>query len=75
MNNGLFVQLVADWGEDLAVPGETYSFAQLGVAQVVGDYHSLVSHGRQVIRVHLGPDAVAGIRRLTDEIGDERGRR
>jgi len=74
-NNGLFVQLVADWGEDLAVPGETYTFAQLAAAQVVGDYHSLVSHGRRVIRVHLGPDAVAGIRRLTDELGDERGRR
>jgi len=75
MNNGLFVQLVADWGEDLAVPGETYSFAQLAAAQVVGDYHSLVSHGRRVIRVHLGSDAVAGIRRLTDEIREERGQR
>jgi glucose-6-phosphate isomerase/transaldolase/glucose-6-phosphate isomerase len=72
-NNGLFVQLVADWGKDLAVPGETYTFGQLAAAQVVGDYNSLVNHQRRVIRVHLGQDAVAGIRQLTDAISVKRG--
>ncbi|MBI5828936.1 MAG: bifunctional transaldolase/phosoglucose isomerase, partial [Chloroflexi bacterium] len=32
-NNGLFVQLVADWGEDLAVPGEAHTFGKLAASQ------------------------------------------
>nr|MBI2903892.1 bifunctional transaldolase/phosoglucose isomerase [Chloroflexota bacterium] len=78
-NNGLFVQLVADWGEDLAVPGEPYTFAGLAASQVVGDYASLDNHGRRVIRIHLGHTAAAGIGRLAVEISRQgspkRGRR
>lgn len=64
-NTGLFVQLTADWGADLPVPGEPYSFGQLAAAQCVGDYQALIAHGRRVVRVHLGRSAVRGIRALT----------
>ncbi len=67
-NNGLFVQLVADWGEDVPVPGEPYTFAGLAAAQVVGDYQSLLNHQRRVIRIHLGKQVAAGVRRLVAQI-------
>lgn len=68
-NSGLFIQLVADWGEDVAVPGENYTFAGLAAAQALGDYASLVSHGRRVVRIHLGDEAAKGIDHLTQTIG------
>lgn len=67
-NTGLFVQLAADWGEDVPVPGETYTFAGLAAAQVAGDYTSLLNHGRRVLRINLGGQPVAGIRKLAQEL-------
>lgn len=67
-NNGLFVQLVADWGEDLPIPGEPYSFGGLASAQVAGDYTALVRHGRRVVRLHLGREPIAELRRLTSAV-------
>lgn len=62
-NSGLFLQLIADDQQDLAIPGATYSFGVLKQAQAVGDFQALQQHGRRVIRLHLGPDPV---RRLED---------
>jgi glucose-6-phosphate isomerase len=67
-NSGLFVQLTADWGEDVLVPGEKYTFAGLAAAQVTGDYQSLVNHGRRVVRIHLGDNVADGLRRLITEV-------
>jgi hypothetical protein len=67
-NNGLFVQLVADWGEDVPVPNTNYSFAGLAAAQAVGDYQSLVNHGRRVVRIHLGANPLKAIRQLALEM-------
>jgi glucose-6-phosphate isomerase/transaldolase/glucose-6-phosphate isomerase len=67
-NNGLFVQLVADWGEDVPVPNTNYSFAGLAAAQAVGDYQSLVNHGRRVVRINLGANPLKAIRQLALEM-------
>jgi hypothetical protein len=69
-NNGVFVQLTADvaMGADLPVPGERYSFAVLRDAQALGDLQVLRRRGRRAIRVHLGSDVDAGLRRLLDII-------
>ena len=69
-NSGLFIQLTAAWGDDTAVPGESYSFAGLAAAQAAGDYASLLNHGRRVVRINLGPQAAAGIRQLTAHMTD-----
>ena len=69
-NNGLFVQLTAAWGDDVTVPGELYSFAGLAAAQAAGDYASLLNHGRRVVRINLGSQVAAGIRRLTSHMTD-----
>ena len=63
-DSGLFVQMTADWGTDLPVPGEAYTFAGLAASQAAGDYKSLQTHQRRAIRIHLGQRAAASIRKL-----------
>ena len=67
-NTGLFLQLTADDAEDLDVPGRPYSFGVLKQAQAQGDLDALRSHGRRVIRIHLGEDIVAGLEALRTAI-------
>ena len=59
---GIFVQFVSDGGPDLPVPGQSYSFARLKHAQSLADLQALRARGRRVLRVDVGPDAVAGLR-------------
>ena len=54
-NNGVFIIVTADAREDLAIPGEPYSFGVLEMAQAVGDFQSLDRTGRRALHVHL-PD-------------------
>jgi RpiB/LacA/LacB family sugar-phosphate isomerase len=61
---GVFVQLVADVGSDLPVPGEPFTFGVLRDAQGLGDFQVLEKHGRRALRVHLGGDVEAGLERL-----------
>ena len=63
-NSGVFVQITADQGEDLDVPGEPYSFGTLVAAQALGDMKSLSTRNRRVIRIHLGCDVEAGLSRI-----------
>jgi len=50
--------------QELPIPGEAYGFSTLNQAQALGDLASLQGRGRRVVRVHLGPDVAAGLRRL-----------
>jgi hypothetical protein len=50
--------------EELPIPSEAYGFSTLKQAQALGDLASLQSRGRRVVRVHLGPDVTASLRRL-----------
>jgi glucose-6-phosphate isomerase len=50
-NNGLFLQVVDDTGDELPIPGREFGFARLIRAQAVGDYESLKERGRRVARV------------------------
>ncbi|RTQ46776.1 glucose-6-phosphate isomerase [Hymenobacter gummosus] len=64
-NTGLFLQLTADNNPDLPLPGRSYSFGTLKDAQAQGDLEALRSADRRTLRVHLGADALAGVRKLT----------
>ena len=64
-DTGLFVQLVCDEGDDLAIPGERYGFGALRRAQAAGDYEVLARRGRRVIRVDLGREVERGLDALT----------
>jgi transaldolase/glucose-6-phosphate isomerase len=52
-NTGLFLQVVDDPGEDLAIPGKPFGFRRLLLAQAAGDYASLKERGRRVARIHI----------------------
>ena len=62
---GLFLQLVDRAGGDLAVPETDYTFRELIEAQARGDYQALRQRGRQILRVDVGPDPVAGLRQIS----------
>jgi transaldolase/glucose-6-phosphate isomerase len=67
-NTGLFLQLTAGVEEDVAVPGEEYSFGVLKRAQAQGDLQALHKHDRRAIRIHLGEHVQDGLERLKDAV-------
>jgi transaldolase/glucose-6-phosphate isomerase len=69
-DNGVFLQLTAPDKTDLPVPGHSYTFSVLKQAQALGDFRSLATRGRRAIRVDLGRDTLAGLRRLFELIGE-----
>ncbi|MCC6763879.1 MAG: bifunctional transaldolase/phosoglucose isomerase [Deltaproteobacteria bacterium] len=73
--NGVFIQLSAEPAEDLAIPGETFSFGTLEAAQALGDYQSLASRGRRALRVSLGVDIDLGMRTILAVVADDGRRR
>jgi transaldolase/glucose-6-phosphate isomerase len=64
-NSGVFLQITGDDAADLPVPGRSYSFGIVEAAQAGGDLQVLVERGRRALRVHLGSDPVAGLKRIT----------
>ena len=52
-NTGLFLQVVDDPGEELAIPGKPFGFRRLIRAQAAGDFASLKERGRRVARIRL----------------------
>jgi transaldolase / glucose-6-phosphate isomerase len=68
--NGVFLQLTAPDKTDLDVPGQTYTFSILKQAQALGDFRSLATRGRRAIRVDLGADNLAGLKRLQELIAE-----
>lgn len=65
--SGLFLQLTADHGKDVIIPGEPYTFGVLVEAQALGDLQALQASGRRVARVRLGSEDAAVVRRLAEE--------
>ena len=63
-NNGVFLQISGDAVHDLTVPFEHYSFGMAEAAQGRGDFEVLAERGRRALRVHLGSDVEAGLKRL-----------
>ncbi len=68
-STALFLQLVDVPRVDLPVPGEPYSFGAIVRAQAEGDAEALRARSRRLLTVQLGPDPVAGLRRLVAEVG------
>ena len=68
-NSGVFLQIVDELAEELPVPETNYSFAQLIRAQAEGDYQALKQRERRVLRLQLGRDTAAGLRRLEEAFG------
>jgi glucose-6-phosphate isomerase len=62
---GSFLQITGVVTEDLAVPGQPYTFGVLQAAQAAGDRKALVERGRPLLHLHL-EDRAAGIAQLLD---------
>ncbi len=69
-DTGVFIQVTAPDKTDLPIPDQPYTFSTLKQAQALGDFRSLSSRGRRAIRVDLGADTTAGLRRLRDLIAE-----
>jgi transaldolase/glucose-6-phosphate isomerase len=63
-NNVVALQMTYDPEEEVLIAGEPFSFATLLRAQALGDYEALQSHGRRVLRLHLGYDVDASLKKI-----------
>lgn len=63
-NTGVFFHLTAEDDQDLEIPGEPYTFGVLKQAQALGDFRSLTTRHRRIVRIHLGRDILGGLQRL-----------
>ena len=67
-NSGVFLQITADDAQDLPVPGQRYTFGVVKAAQARGDLEVLVERGRRALRIHLGADVEAGLKKLASAL-------
>lgn len=67
-NTGVFLQITAEDEADLPIPGAAYTFGVLKAAQALGDFEALRAKGRRILRVGLGPNVAAGLRRLQEAV-------
>jgi transaldolase/glucose-6-phosphate isomerase len=63
-NSGVFLQITCDDEVELPVPEQKYTFGVVKAAQARGDFQVLAERGRRALRVHLGSDVSAGLRKL-----------
>ena len=66
---GVFLQITAEAGQDVEIPGRDFGFAQLIAAQAAGDASVLADHDRPVLRLHLR-DRDAALDQLTALLED-----
>jgi glucose-6-phosphate isomerase len=59
--NGVFLQLTCGTRQDVAIPGQPYTFATLKQAQARGDLEALAARGLRVLSVDLGSDPLPGL--------------
>jgi transaldolase / glucose-6-phosphate isomerase len=71
-NNVVALQLTYDPADELLIAGEPYSFATVIRAQSLGDHESLLAHTRRAMRIHLGDDVAAGLKKAIKAAGGAR---
>jgi hypothetical protein len=62
--SGLFLMITSHKARDLPVPRARYTFAQLQMAQALGDLQRLAGRNRPALRLHLAQGAQAGLAAL-----------
>ncbi|MGQ0548881.1 MAG: hypothetical protein ACT4PY_04335 [Armatimonadota bacterium] len=65
-SSGVFLQIVDDPGNGLAVPETDYTFGALIQAQAAGDLEALRQRSRRILRVSAGRDAANGLARVAE---------
>ena len=67
-SNGVFIVITAESQEDLAIPGEPYSFGVLEMAQALGDFQSLERTGRRALFVRFPQRDVEQFRQFANRL-------
>jgi transaldolase/glucose-6-phosphate isomerase len=67
-DTGVVLQLTCEDSDDLAVPGQKYSFGVVKSAQARGDFQVLTSRKRRALRVHITGDLEAGLKQLSQAV-------
>lgn len=63
-DTGVVLQVTCEDNDDLAVPGQKYTFGVVKSAQARGDFQVLTSRKRRALRVHISGDLEAGLKQL-----------
>jgi transaldolase/glucose-6-phosphate isomerase len=67
-NSGVFLQITCDDANDIPVPQQKYTFGTVKAAQARGDFAVLAERKRRALRVHIGSDVTAGLKKLGELI-------
>ncbi len=67
-DTGVVLQLTCEDSDDLAVPGQKYSFGVVKSAQARGDFQVLTSRKRRALRVHITGNLEAGLKQLSQAV-------
>jgi transaldolase/glucose-6-phosphate isomerase len=67
-NSGIFLQITCDDANDFPVPQQKYTFGTVKAAQARGDFAVLAERKRRALRVHIGSDVKAGLKKLAELI-------
>lgn len=65
---GAFIQITADYAEDIPIPGRAFSFGVLNRSQSLGDLDSLRKRGLPIIHLHLGASPEEGLKYILREM-------
>ena len=68
LNTGLFLLLVGEDSELLAIPDRPFTFSRLKTAQAMGDFASLADKGRRVALVRLRQPLDASLNNISQEL-------
>ncbi len=63
-NSGVFLQVTCEDAEDVAIPGQKYTFGIVKAAQARGDFDVLAERKRRALRVHLPADLKTALPKL-----------
>ena len=69
-DSGLFLQITAEHGDDVPIPGRPYTFGVLQAAQAAGDFEALAGRGRKIVRLHLTGGIDAGLAAVARMVRD-----
>ncbi|MDP3507475.1 MAG: bifunctional transaldolase/phosoglucose isomerase [Candidatus Melainabacteria bacterium] len=67
-DTGVVLQLTCEDSDDLAVPGQKYSFGVVKSAQARGDFQVLTSRKRRALRVHISGNLEEGLKQLAQAV-------
>ncbi|MFA6210049.1 MAG: bifunctional transaldolase/phosoglucose isomerase [Candidatus Obscuribacterales bacterium] len=67
-DTGVVLQVTCEDSDDLAAPGQKYTFGVVKSAQARGDFQVLTSRKRRALRVHISGDLEAGLKQLATAV-------